>query len=71
MWEAHIGVTMSSSNAAARRLLALCWLIPLPELTQEEVDYLFRRLVEDAPSSEEADDPTDGLSSGPGRDACG
>jgi hypothetical protein len=36
-------------STAARRLLALCGLIPLSELTQDEVDYLFRRLVEDAP----------------------
>jgi hypothetical protein len=61
---------MLSPNAAARRLLALCWLIPLPELTQEEVDYLFRRLVEDTPSSEDAENPTDGLTSGPASDAC-
>ena len=51
---------MSSSNAAARRLLILSWLIPLPELTQDEVDYLFRRLVEDALQPEEADDPAPG-----------
>ena len=47
---------MVPSNAAARRLLSLCGLIPLPELTQDEVDYLFRRLVEDAHPAGEADD---------------
>jgi hypothetical protein len=40
---------MPPSSAANRRLLVLCGLIPLPELTQDEVDYLFRQLVEDAP----------------------
>lgn len=39
------------STFATRHLLALCGFIPLPELTQEEVDYLFRRLVEDAPDT--------------------
>jgi hypothetical protein len=53
---------MSISTAAARRLFILCGLIPLPELTQEEVDYLFRRLVEDAP----ADGPPVGPEGGPG-----
>jgi hypothetical protein len=43
---------MTSSVAAERRLLVLCGLIPLSEMTQAEVDYLFRRLVEDAPSGE-------------------
>jgi hypothetical protein len=45
------------SSTAARRLLALCFLIPLPELSQDEVDYLFWRAVEDAPA--------DGLSVAP------
>src|SRR5512146_2896645 len=40
---------MTSSVASERRLLVLCGLIPLPEMTQADVDYLFRRLVEDAP----------------------
>lgn len=39
---------MSPINAAARRFLVLCGLIPLSELAQDEVDYLFRRAVEDA-----------------------
>jgi hypothetical protein len=42
---------MSPINAAARRLLVLCGLIPMPELTQDEVEYLFRRAVEDAAPS--------------------
>jgi hypothetical protein len=46
---------MPRFSDADRRLLMLCGLIPLPELTQEEVDYLFRRLVEDAPTHGEAD----------------
>ena len=53
---------MSISTAAARRLFILCGLIPLSELTPEEVDYLFRRLVEDAP----ADGPPVGPEGGPG-----
>lgn len=40
---------MSLSTDATRRLLILCGVVPLSELTQEEVDYLFRRLIEDAP----------------------
>ena len=44
---------MTSPDPAARRLLVLCELIPLPEMTQDDIDFLFRRLVEDAP----ADDP--------------
>ena len=48
---------MSPLNLAARRLLVLSWLVPLPELTQDEVDYVFRRLVEDALQTEEGDDP--------------
>jgi hypothetical protein len=43
---------MTSLNAAARRLLVLCDLIPLPELTQDDVDFRFRRLIEDAPPEE-------------------
>jgi hypothetical protein len=39
---------MSPINAAARRLLVLCDLVPLSNLTQDEVEYLFRRAVEDA-----------------------
>jgi hypothetical protein len=39
---------MPPSTAATRRLLVLCGLLPLAEMTQEEVDYLFRRAVEDA-----------------------
>jgi hypothetical protein len=48
---------MTPSAAAARRLLILCCLIPLPELTQDEVDDLFIRLVEDAHPQTEADEP--------------
>ena len=44
---------MTLPDAAARRLLIICGLIPLPELTQEEVDELFRKLVEDAHPSED------------------
>jgi hypothetical protein len=33
-------------------LLVLCGLIPLPEMTQADVDYLFRRAVEDAQPDE-------------------
>jgi hypothetical protein len=32
-----------------RHLLALCGLIPQSELTRDEVDYVFRRAVENAP----------------------
>jgi hypothetical protein len=39
---------MLFSHAVSRRLLVLCGVIPLPDLTQEEVDYLFQRVVEDA-----------------------
>jgi hypothetical protein len=46
---------MPLSFGASRRLLALCGLIPLPELTQDEVDDLFRALVEEAGSDGEAD----------------
>lgn len=48
-----------TSPSAARRLLALCALMPLSELTQEEVDDLFRLLVEDAPPLEEAEPSPD------------
>ena len=47
---------MPSLNAAARRLLVLCELIPLPDMTQEDVDFLLQRLVEDAPSTGEGDE---------------
>jgi hypothetical protein len=47
---------MHVPNAAARRLLVLCGLVPLLELTQQEVDALFRRLVEDAGPPVETDD---------------
>ena len=60
---------MSISTAAARHLLVLCGLIPLSKLTQEEVDDLFRRLVEDAPC-EGAEDPPAYLD-GPSNEACG
>jgi hypothetical protein len=49
------------STSVARHLLALCGLIPLPDLTQEEVDYLFRRLVEDVPPDVPSE-PPDGVS---------
>ena len=39
---------MFVSATPARRLLALCGLLPLSEMTQEEVDEVFRRAVEDA-----------------------
>ena len=48
---------MLSPNAAARRLLVLCGLIPLSEMTQDDVDFLFRRAVEDAQPSGGVDDP--------------
>jgi transposase len=48
----HPGVAMSPPPAAARHLLVLCGLIPLPEMTQDDVDYLFRRVVEDAQPDE-------------------
>ncbi len=49
MRQPHPGPAMPPSPSAARRVLVLCGLIPLHELTQAEVDDLFRRAVEDAP----------------------
>ena len=52
---APTGATMASPTTAARRLLILCGLVPLPEMTQDEVDSLCRMLIEDAAQVEEAD----------------
>jgi hypothetical protein len=63
---APTGATMSFPTSA-RRLLALCALVPLSELTQEEVDDIFQTIVEDAPEDVEDDPPA----LGPGPSATG
>ena len=58
MWQPPTGHPMNSPTPALapRRLLVLCGLVPLPEMTQAEVDFLFRHLVEDAPASDEVEE---------------
>jgi hypothetical protein len=41
---------------AARRVLVLCHLIPLADMTQGEVDFVFRKAAEDAPPLGGSDD---------------